>query len=79
MDARATVETFVTAFGDSDPITKGADRVLQTDIPGAAGQPHTTIERAGHFIQEDAGPELAAIIDRVIRTSRDARPPTATP
>jgi len=50
---------FLTLFGDSDPVTKGADAVLQKLIPGAAGQPHATIANAGHFIQEDAGPELA--------------------
>jgi haloalkane dehalogenase len=53
---------FLCAFGDSDPITRGADRVLREGIPGAAGQPHTTIEGGGHFIQEDRGPELAAVV-----------------
>lgn len=64
--AWAVLETFdkplLTAFGDSDPVTAGADRVLQARIPGAKGQPHTTVERAGHFSQEDAGPELAALL-----------------
>lgn len=60
---------FLTLFGDSDPITKGADRVLQASIPGAADQPHATIARAGHFIQEDAGEEVARIVvDFVART-----------
>jgi haloalkane dehalogenase len=53
---------FLCAFGDSDPITAGADRVLKEQIPGAAGQPHTTIVGGGHFIQEDRGPELAAVV-----------------
>ncbi len=53
---------FLTAFGDSDAITRGADRVLQKLIPGCAGQPHTTLTQAGHFIQEDRGPELAAVV-----------------
>lgn len=53
---------FLTAFSDSDPITRGADRFLQAAIPGAAGQPHTTIQHAGHFLQEDKGEELAQII-----------------
>jgi haloalkane dehalogenase len=53
---------FLCAFGDSDPITKGADRFLREQIPGAAGQAHTTVEGAGHFIQEDRGPELASIV-----------------
>jgi haloalkane dehalogenase len=53
---------FLTAFSDSDPITAGADRVLQSDIPGAGGQSHTTISGAGHFLQEDRGEELAQVI-----------------
>jgi haloalkane dehalogenase len=53
---------FLCAFSDSDPITKGADRVLRADIPGAADQPHTTIVGAGHFLQEDKGEELAAVV-----------------
>ncbi len=60
----------VTAFGDSDPVTRGADRVLQTKIPGASGQPHTTLARAGHFLQEDAGEELGqVVVDFVRRTT----------
>ena len=35
---------------------------IQARIPGAAGQPHTTIEGGGHFIQEDKGEELAEVI-----------------
>jgi haloalkane dehalogenase len=60
------------AFGDSDPITAGADRVLKADIPGAAGQAHTTIAGGGHFIQEDRGPELAAQVIDLVRTTPDA-------
>jgi haloalkane dehalogenase len=60
---------FLTAFGDSDAITRGADRVLQKLIPGAAGQPHVTLERAGHFLQEDRGEELAGVVvDFIART-----------
>ncbi len=57
----------VTAFGDSDPITRGGDRALQERIAGAAGQPHTTLARAGHFLQEDVGPELAAVVVELVR------------
>jgi haloalkane dehalogenase len=53
---------FLTAFSDQDPITRGADAVLQREIPGAHGQPHATIRDAGHFLQEDKGEELAAIV-----------------
>jgi haloalkane dehalogenase len=59
---RAYTRPFLTAFGDSDPVTRGADAHLQAAIPGAAGQPHTTIARGGHFIQEDAGEELAELV-----------------
>jgi len=53
---------FLTAFSDGDPITRGADRVLQALIPGAQGQPHTTITGAGHFLQEDKGEDLAHVV-----------------
>jgi haloalkane dehalogenase len=49
---------FLTLFGDGDPILGSADRPLQRHVPGAAGQPHARV-RGGHFVQEDAGPELA--------------------
>jgi haloalkane dehalogenase len=50
------------AFSDRDPITKGGERAFLRDVPGTAGQPHTTIEGAGHFLQEDKGAELAKVI-----------------
>jgi haloalkane dehalogenase len=53
---------FVCAFGDRDPVTRGADRVLRERIPGASGQPHVTLDEAGHFSQEDAGARLAEIL-----------------
>jgi haloalkane dehalogenase len=53
---------FLTACGDSDPITAGAERAMQKKIPGAAGRPHVTLERAGHFLQEDAGEELGRVV-----------------
>jgi haloalkane dehalogenase len=53
---------FLTAFADSDPITRGAERHLQEQIPGTKGQAHTTIEGAGHFLQEDRGEQLARVV-----------------
>jgi haloalkane dehalogenase len=61
---------FLTAFGDSDAITRGADAVFQKRIPGAAGQPHQVIARGGHFIQEDAGEELAGVVSSFIARTR---------
>jgi haloalkane dehalogenase len=67
---------FVCAFGDSDPITRGADGMLQALIPGAAGQPHVTLEGAGHFSQEDAAPELARVVVDLARRLGE-QPPAA--
>lgn len=52
---------FLTAFSDKDPITRGGEQVLRKLIPGAQGQPHTTIENGGHFLQEDQGETLAEV------------------
>ena len=61
---------FLTAFGDKDPITGGGDRIFQRTVPGAKGQPHTTVEGAGHFIQETHGKELAKIINDFIAATK---------
>ena len=53
---------FLTAFSDSDPITRGGDKVFQKLVPGAAGQAHTTIANGGHFLQEDQGEALAQVV-----------------
>lgn len=59
---------FLTLFADSDPITGGAEKVLQARIPGAQGQPHAIIEHAGHFIQEDQGEVLAQHVIRFLNS-----------
>jgi len=56
---------FLTAFSNGDPITRGGDAYMVRRIPGAAGQPHTTL-KGGHFLQEDAGPEFAAVINSFV-------------
>lgn len=59
------------AFSDEDPITKGGEKVFKSFVPGAAGQPHTTIKGGGHFLQEDRGPELAQVVcDFIASTPR---------
>jgi haloalkane dehalogenase len=55
---------FLTAFSDSDPITRGADEAMRERIPGTRGRTHPTIMGGGHFLQEDKGEELAAIVVR---------------
>lgn len=61
---------FLTAFGDQDPITKGADERLQARIPGSKGQAHTTIQNAGHFLQEDQPEAIVDVLDRFIAQTR---------
>ncbi len=61
---------FLCAFSDGDPITRGGDRVLEAAIPGAQGQPHTTITGAGHFLQEDKGEELARVVVAFVESTR---------
>lgn len=57
------------AFSDSDPITGAMRPILETVLPGAQGRAHPTITNAGHFLQEDAGAELAAhVIDFMAAT-----------
>jgi haloalkane dehalogenase len=58
---------FLTAFSDRDPITAGVDVLLRGRIPGSAACDPVTIEGGGHFVQEDAGPALAAAIVEFLR------------
>jgi len=52
---------FLTLFGRNDPILGNADKPLQEHVPGAAGQPHDRVS-GGHFVQEDAGAEIASTV-----------------
>lgn len=54
---------FLIAFTDSDPVTRGGEKVFMDRVPNAI---NVTIKGAGHFVQEDAGPELAAMINDFI-------------
>jgi haloalkane dehalogenase len=53
---------FLVAFSDRDPITGAMAPIFKQTVPGAAGITHPTIEGAGHFLQEDAGQRLGAVI-----------------
>ncbi len=67
---RSFQRPFLCAFSDSDPIFSGTDGRFKEEIPGASGQPHTTLSGAGHFLQEDRGEELAAVVvDFIERTT----------
>jgi len=60
---------FLTLFSSGDPITRGGQRIWQELVPGARGQPHAVIHGAGHFLQEDKGPELAKAVVAFIQAS----------
>jgi haloalkane dehalogenase len=55
------------AFSDSDPITGPMAAIFQREMRGAQGIDHPTIRGAGHFLQEDAGEELANHIVEFLR------------
>jgi haloalkane dehalogenase len=59
---------FLVAFSDRDPITASMAPVLKDTVPGAAGLEHPVIEGAGHFLQEDAGERLGAVIAEFVRS-----------
>ena len=60
---------FLCAFSDNDPVTRGADRQFLKVVPGAQGQPHTSVERGGHFIQEEKPEEISSIISSFIKST----------
>lgn len=70
--AWAVLERFdkplLTAFSDSDAVTKGGEKAFQDRVPGARGQAHVTL-KGGHFVQEDSPAEIAALIDGLIRSA----------
>jgi haloalkane dehalogenase len=53
---------FLCAFSDEDQVTAGGDAPFRAKVAGAAGQPHTTVVGAGHFLQEDRPSEIAKLI-----------------
>ncbi len=60
---------FLCAFADNDPVTKGMDAEFLERVPGAKGQPHTTIEGGGHFVQELAPERVSKILVDFVRST----------
>ena len=60
---------FLCAFSDRDPITRPWAELLRRSVLGAHGRPHTTIEGAGHFLQEDRGAELGRVVADFVRST----------
>ena len=62
----AFTKPFLCCFSDGDQITRGADKKFLEVVPGTKGQPHVTIEGAGHFLQEEKGPQLSAVLNEFV-------------
>lgn len=60
---------FLTLFSDSDPITAGADKLIQILVPGTENQEHATITEAGHFLQEDKPHEIVEHLIKFIKAN----------
>jgi haloalkane dehalogenase len=60
---------FITAFSDSDPVTKGGEKRWIETVPGAKGQMHTILKGAGHFIQDDAAAELCSLVIKFMQSN----------
>jgi haloalkane dehalogenase len=60
---------FLVAFSDRDPITGGMAPAFKRTMPGAANRNHPVLTGAGHFLQEDAGEELGAVIASFIQST----------
>ena len=58
---------FLTAYGDSDPVTRGQETRFIENVPGAKDQKHRIIKGAGHFLQDDVGAALADVIVEFMR------------
>ena len=71
---RQWTKPFLTTFSNRDPIMRGGEKVWQDSVPGAEGQEHVIIRNAGHFLQDDKGPELAEVLIRFIARGTEACP-----
>ncbi len=58
---------FLTTFSNRDPVTRGGETYFQEAVPGARNREHVKIRNAGHFLQEDKGPEIAEVLIKFIR------------
>lgn len=54
----------LTLFSDKDPFLaeRDYDKKFQQNFSGAQGQPHSTINNASHFLQEDQAQQLATTV-----------------
>ena len=65
----ASPTPMLVAFSDSDPVTGPMGPALRRTMAGAQGRDHPTIAGAGHFLQEDAGEDLARHVVAFVRAT----------
>lgn len=68
---------FLTIWGGNDAGNMGtceAQQFFIDNVPGAAGQPHTRLAEAGHFLQDDQGDEIARRLIEFYEANREAPP-----
>jgi len=75
---RAFSRPFLTIWAANDPGQLGRRQVqdaLVAAVPGAAGQPHTRLPGASHFLQDDQGGRIAALLIDFFRANPINRAP----
>ena len=65
---RTFKKPFLTAYSDSESLAPAIQ--FQQEIPGAQDQKHVVIKGAKHFLQDDAGYELAQVVLDFIRAHK---------
>ena len=53
---------FLTLWCPEDPVLGHLQHEFTERVPGAAGQPHQEFTPGGHFLQDDHGPAIAAVM-----------------
>jgi haloalkane dehalogenase len=67
----ASETPMLVAFSDGDPITGAMAPIFAQQMRGARGREHPVVHDAGHFLQEDAGVQLANyIVEFLAQTAR---------
>ena len=64
---REWTEPVLTLWAPGDIVLGGFQQSFLDRIPGTANQPHQTFAPAGHFLQDDCGPELADAVINWLR------------
>ena len=60
---------FLTIWGGNDPLELGAPEVQQAmidQVPGSDGWGHVRLPEAGHFLQDDQGPDIARRVNEFV-------------